>query len=138
MPNPSPSYARLCMGFAVAKLLQHGTLDPTHFRGEALSDPATFAIAGHVQTEADGSADPNALTPQSVSVELKDGTALVWRCAQMLANPSRPLTRKQHLAKFHGCGELAAVPLGPEPLIDMVEHLERLDDMRAMAALLGD
>jgi aconitate decarboxylase len=137
IPHPSPGYARLCMGFAIAKLLQHGALDPVHYRGEALSDPETFALARRVTTLVDGNPDPNALVPQSVSVELNDGTALEWRCDQMLANPARPLSPEQHLAKFRSCWSLAAAPLGPpESLIDMVEHLEELDDMRTLAVLL--
>ena len=136
--DPDPAYARLCMGFVIAKTLLEGALDPTHFRGPALRDPATFALARRVVTESDGTADPNALAPQEVIVTLTDGRALVWRGATMLAHPSRPLSREAQLTKFRRCWSLAAIPLGaPEALIEMVEHLEQLDDMRRLAALLG-
>ncbi len=136
--NPDPAYARLCMGFVIAKTLLEGALDPTHFREPALRDPTTFALAQRVVTESDGTADPNALVPQEVRVTLTDGRELVWRGATMLAHPSRPLSQDAHLAKFRRCWALAAVPLGaPEALIEMVEHLEQLDDMRRLAALLG-
>ncbi|HJU17627.1 MAG TPA: MmgE/PrpD family protein [Stellaceae bacterium] len=138
IPDPSPAYARLCMGFVIAKRLQYGALDPTHYRGAALRDPETFALARRVTTLADGNPDPNALAPQSVRVDLNDGTSVEWQCERMLANPARPLSPEQHLTKFRRCWSLAAAPLGPpEALIDIVEHLEELDDMRALAALLA-
>src|SRR5208282_983740 len=89
LPAPEPSYARLCMAYVVAKVLLHDTLDPTHFRGTALTDPATHALAARVHTEIDGNPDPNALAPQAVTMHLTDGRALTWRCASMLASPSR-------------------------------------------------
>ncbi len=136
--DPSPSYARLCMGFAIAKTLQHGTLDVTHYRGEALRDPETYALAQRVVTVEDGTTDPNALVPQQVSVELKDGRRLEWGCEQVLAHPTRPLSREAHLAKFHRCWSLAAEALGPaEAMIEMVEHIEEVDDMRRLARLLA-
>lgn len=139
VPNPSPSYARLCMGFAIAKLLQHGALDPVHFRGAELTDPETCAIGARVFTETDGSSDPNALAPQRVCVELTDGRRLDWDCATMLANPARPLTRTQHLAKFRRCAALATTPLNSaqtDRLVDTVDRLEEVADLRDLAALL--
>jgi aconitate decarboxylase len=88
-----PSYARLCMAYVVARMLQHRTLDSTQFCGAALTDPATHALAARVRSESDGNPDPNALAPQAVTVRLADGRALTWRCEAMLARPSRPLDR---------------------------------------------
>lgn len=140
VPDPSPSYARLCMGFVIAKLLQHGALDPVQFRGAALADPETFEIAQRVVTEDDGAENPNALAPQRVEVTLADGRALTWTCSTMLAHPARPLSRAQHLAKFRRCWELADTPLGAaraERLIATVDRLEDVTDMREVAALLA-
>jgi aconitate decarboxylase len=70
-------------------------------------------------------------------VELNDGTVLEWRCEEMLAHPARPLSPEQHFAKFRRCWTLAAEALGPpEPVIEAVEHIEEMDDMRTLAALL--
>jgi 2-methylcitrate dehydratase PrpD len=138
LPDPSPSYARLCMGFAIAKLLLRGGPDATHFRGAELRDPETYDLACRVGTESDGNPDPNALAPQQVEVLLNDGRRLAWRCEQASGHPSRPLTRAQHLAKFRRCWSLAVEPLGPaEAVIEMVEHLDELEDMKRLAALLA-
>ncbi|MDP3160599.1 MAG: MmgE/PrpD family protein, partial [Reyranella sp.] len=137
-PDAGASYARLCMAYAVAKTLKHGGLDLAHFRGEALADPETYALAARVETRDDGNPDPNALAPQTVVVHLNDGRALTWRGETMLAHPARPLTREQHLEKFRRCLAFSAEPLAPEAevrLIESVDRLEALEDVRVLATL---
>ncbi|MGE5150801.1 MAG: hypothetical protein ACM3II_11820, partial [Rhodospirillaceae bacterium] len=133
-----PSYARLCLQYAVAKVLQKGAVDLADFRGNALADPETQALAARVATRDDGNPDPNALAPQRVTVHLGNGTALSWRCETMLANPARPLTREQHLAKYHRCLTFAETPLPPGSagrLVDTVDRLEELADVRDLSRL---
>jgi hypothetical protein len=75
-----------------------------------------------------------------VTVHLKNGSALSWRCETMLANPARPLSREQHLAKFRRCLDFAETPLAPgaaERLIGTVDRLEGLDDVRVLQSLIS-
>jgi 2-methylcitrate dehydratase PrpD len=140
LPAPEPSYARLCMAFVVAKVLQHGALDPMHFRGAALIDPATHALAARIRTENDGNPDPNALAPQSVTVRLAGGRGLTWQCASMLGSASRPLDRTAHLDKFRRCWHFAAEPRrqgNVERLIELVDRLEAIADLRELTPLLA-
>jgi 2-methylcitrate dehydratase PrpD len=139
-PNVSATYARLCMGYAVAKILQSGQLDLADFRGDALLDPVTHALAARVETKADDNPDPNALAPQTVVVHLKTGAALRWHCTTMLANPARPLTREQHLTKFHRCCTFSADALrpgAPAGLVDAADRLEEVDDVRLLTELVS-
>jgi hypothetical protein len=56
----------------------------------------------------------------------------------MLAHPSRPLSREQHLAKFHRCLEFAASLLAkdaPGRLVEAVDRLEAIEDVRTLAEL---
>jgi aconitate decarboxylase len=132
------SYLRLCMAYAVAKVLKNGAIDLSDFRGAALTDPETHALAARVETRDDGNADPNALAPQTVVVRLRNGAALSWRCETMLANPARPLRHEQHLAKFRHCLDFAETPLPAgtaNRLIEAVDRLENLDDVRPLAML---
>ena len=132
------SYLRLCMAYAVARVLKNGSIDLLDFRGDALTDPETHALAKLVTTRDDGNPDPNALAPQAVTVHLKNGASLSWRCETMLAHPARPLTQEQHLAKFRRCLDFAATPLPPataDRLIDAVDQLEKLEDVRRLAML---
>ena len=112
-PTVSATYARLCMGYAVAKVLQHGRLDPADFRRDALSDPVTHALAERIETRSDDNPDPNAMAPQAVVVHLTGGTALCWDCTTMLANPARRLSHEQHLSKFRRCCSFSVDELAP-------------------------
>lgn len=141
LPQSGASYARLCMAYAVAKVLQKGAVDLADYRGAALSDPVTHELAARVETRDDGNPDPNALAPQAVTVRLKNGRDFSWRCETMLANPARPLTHDQHLAKFRRCLDFAATTLSPgsgERLIETVSRLEELDDVRLLANMAAN
>lgn len=135
-PDVGATYARLCMGYAVAKVLQFGQLDLAHFRGDALADPVTHALAARVEMRSDDNPDPNVLAPQSVVVHLKDGTALRWRCASMLASPARPLSAQAHLAKYYRCCAFAADPLAPNAPARLAEVVSGLAEMRNIEPLL--
>ena len=135
LASPSASYARLCMAFIGAKVLLHGEIDLAHFRGAELSDPATHELAQRIAVVSDDNPDPNAFVPQEVVVTLKDATVLRWQCPAMLASPARRFTRAQNLTKFRRCLEFAKEPLRPgagETLIELVDHLEQLTDVRAL------
>lgn len=137
-PDAGASYTRLCMAWTVARALQNGGVDLADYRAAALDDPTTQEFAGRVSVKDDGNPDPNALAPQRVVVRLHDGRALAWCCEAMLANPARPLTMEQHLAKFRRCVEFAATPLPPDAparLIDAVNRLEGMEDVRHLCAL---
>ncbi len=134
------SYARLCGAWTIARVLQNGALDLADFRGAALSDPATQALAERVTVQADDNTAPNALAPQRVVVRLRSGAEFAWSCETMLANPARPLTIEQHLTKFRRCLDFAAVPLprdGADRLIEAVDRLDALPDVRVLGTLLG-
>ena len=137
--DPLPNYARLCTGFVVAKVLQHGALDLSHYRGDALRDGRTHALASLVRVEMDDNPDPNALVPQHVAIRLRDGRLLEWHCESMLASAQRPLRRDQHLAKFRRCCDFASRPWSSaeiDALIDCVDRLETLGDMRSLTDML--
>jgi len=135
--HPTPNYARLCMPFVLAKVLQHGALDPMHFRGEALTDPETYALSLKVRMEKDDNPNPNALVPQEVTIRLKDGTIMRHAIDTMLASPARPLSREAQLSKFHRCWALSAEPLGsPETVIALIDTLEDCADVRQLIACL--
>lgn len=140
IPDPSPNYARLCMSYVAAKVLINGTIDLAHYRGDELKDAATHDLAKRVRMVSDGKGHPNALLPVNVEMRLRSGEVKSWRCDQMLASPTRRLTREQHLTKFRRCWEFSAEPLSLEArdeLIGMVDQLEDLSDVRLMTKLLS-
>ncbi len=133
--DPGASYARLCLGYAVTKVLLHSELDLAHFRGDALADLATYAVAQRVNLEADDNPDPNALAPQSVNVALNNDVELSWRCDTMLASPGRKIVRQQQLAKFLRCLDFAKEPVAApaaDRMIAMVDGLEEIADVTCL------
>jgi 2-methylcitrate dehydratase PrpD len=138
-PDAGASYLRLCMAYTVARALLTGRIDLADFRDAALTDAATHALAARVVTRLDDNPDPNALAPQTVRVRLHDGAEHHWSIAAMLANPTRPLTREQHLAKFRRCLDFAAEPLtadAGERLIALVDRLETVADVSVLVDLM--
>jgi hypothetical protein len=88
----------------------------------------------------DGSDNPNSLVPVDVSIRLKNGDELNWRCEHMLASPQRRLARELHLQKFRRCWEFAVAPMtedARETLIAMIDDLECVRDMREVGRLLA-
>ena len=135
LPDMGASYARLCMAYAVAKVLQNGTLDLADFRGAALADPATHALAARVTPATTATPIPTRSRRSAWSCGSRTARRIV-ACETMLAHPARPLTREQHLAKFRRCLDFAATPLAPdaaERLIETVDRLETMGDVRGLA-----
>lgn len=136
--NPDASYARLCMGYVVAKVLQHGEITIPQFSDAARADPRTLALAALVRVVDDDNPDPNALAPQTVSLRLTSGATPSWRCETMLAHPSRPLSRAQYQTKFRRCLEFSKTALRADAaaqLIEQIDMLDRLEDVGALAGL---
>ena len=137
LQNPTPNYARLCMPFVLAKVLQHGALDAMHFRGDALTDAQTYALACKVTMQVDDNPNPNALGPQVVRVRLNDGRVLEHHIDAMLASPARPLSEQACTTKFDRCWQLAAQPMrSSAPLKEAVAALEKCTDVKDLVSLL--
>jgi 2-methylcitrate dehydratase PrpD len=140
-PEAGASYTRLCMAWTVARVLINRKIDLADYRGDALMDRATLDLARRVSVTTDGNPDPNVLVPQGVTVRLRGGAEFSWACETMLANPARPLTNEQHLAKFQRCLDFAATPMAASTgarLIEAVDCLEAMEDVRALGALASN
>lgn len=107
--NPSANYARLCMPFVLAKIMQHGHIEPKHYFDEELIDPKTFELSQKVSMKVDTNPDPNAFTPVTIEVKLNDGRSLISEITHMLASPQHALTKEQCQEKFVRCCALAGI-----------------------------
>jgi 2-methylcitrate dehydratase PrpD len=139
LPAPAPAYARLCLPFVAATTLIRGTVDVPDFTAERLLDPRVHALAQRVRVVDEGGADAGAIVPQTVEVTLANQRRHAVRLDAILGHPDRPLSRAAHLAKFRRNWRHAARPLDPargERLIDLVDRLEEVPDVRAVTALL--
>lgn len=97
-PDMTPAYARLCGGFLAALMISDGRIDPRRFTRSAFSDADLARIAALVRIEENGSADLNALGPQRLIVETREGTREL-EIAHVLGSPEAPMSAEQSAAK---------------------------------------
>ena len=138
-PEPDETYARLCLPFVAGVFLARGRVDVPDFRGAALTDPAVHELAARVEVVPDDRLDPNAITPQTVRVQLADGCTLEVTLAHVYGHPQAPLSRAEQLDKFRRCCTHAARPPAPariEALIETVERLETEPDVGRLIDLM--
>lgn len=139
MEGMKANYARLSGPYTAARMLLTGKLDLTDFTEEALRDPATLDLGGRITVAVDGNPDPNAFTPITVTVALRDGRRLARTLDVVYGNPAKPMTREAHLEKFrrnvaHARGDLPAE--NADRLIALVDGLEDVDDVRVLVDLM--
>jgi aconitate decarboxylase len=133
------NYARLCGSYVSACALLHGEVGSDDFADEQRRDPERLALARRIKVLVDNNPDPNALTPVTVSVRLRDGRALSRSLDLVYGNPAKPMSREAHLAKFRRNVGSALEPLPREnadAVIEMVEQIEDVEDVRHISELL--
>jgi aconitate decarboxylase len=138
-PQMAASYARLCLPYVAATALLRGTVSVGDFEPAALQDPARHALAARISVRHDGNASLNALAPQRVEVDLKSGQSWAMDLPSVLGAPGRPLGRERHLAKFRLAAASGLQPMPTariEALIELVDRLEQLPDVRSLVDLL--
>ncbi len=137
VPRPSASHARLCLPFVVATALLRDHVDVADFSPEALGAPDVHALAARVAVDVDGGPDENAFVPQRIEATLVSGRRHDLTLERVLGHPDAPLSREQHLDKFRRCWRSGAHPLDPaggERLIELVDRLDEVDDVRTLLA----
>jgi aconitate decarboxylase len=135
-PSPASNYAKLCLAFVAGVWMARGRCDVPDFLGDSLTDPTIHRHAQKVRIEPDGNPNENALAPQRISVQLRDGTLREARLAQVYGHPEVSLTASENLEKFRRCWS-HAVPAreaaGGERLIAMVERVEAVTDIASLS-----
>lgn len=129
------------MPFAVGAAIRHGAPRLALYRDPALADDVVLNAMPKVRCEQDASLDgPWTFEPASVEIRTVAGRVHVATCDQALGHPGRPMSAKQQRAKFLDCAQNAIVPI-PEArasaIIDLVDGLEQVEDIRALAKLLA-
>ena len=98
----TPAYARLCLPFLGALMMRDGRIDPRRFTPEDFSDPLLNAMAAKITIEINDNPDPNALSPQSLTI---DGKRI--DIPHTLGSPDAPMDEHQTTQKRDLCDVLA-------------------------------
>ncbi len=131
-PGMSAEYARLCMQFVAPEMIEHGMVDPRRFMPENFISAAANDYANRVHVVLDGNPDPNALSPQTIHLKLKDGRAFERHIVTPLGSPGNTLGHQGQLEKVQLCFELGGLNRPADALFDAASRLDQMDD----AALL--
>ena len=135
-PDLTGNYARLCLPYVVARTLLSGSVGLGDFSDALLRDPATHELAARVALLGDGNGDENAVVPQRVEIELRDGTKLDQRVDAALGSPDNPLPRAAQIAKVKACLD-GILPEGrTQELIRAMDLLHDAPNAASLAALL--
>jgi 2-methylcitrate dehydratase PrpD len=129
-------YAKLCIGYVVATALLTGSVGVDDFTADRLADPRRLALARRVQLVANEIIDPNALAPQSVEVELKNGALHKVDLPAVLGHPDRPLGRAEQLKKFEACCRSASTTFDRAVVAQLVAAIDRLDTVDDVRSIL--
>jgi len=110
------------------------------FVGEALTDPQVHELAQKIRVVRNAAVqDENAMVPLRLHVRLHRGQLYTCQVDTVLGSAAKPLRHEEHLRKFRRCWQHGGqhLPAGnAELLLDMVEHLEDVEDVSALCRLL--
>jgi 2-methylcitrate dehydratase PrpD len=135
MEKMDVNYARLCIPYVSARLLQNGILSVNDFSADALASADSLALAKRIHCHIIDNPDPNALVPVSVRVTFNDGQILTQEVDFVYGNPKKPMSYEDQLKKFRNNTSSAAQPLSDaktDKLIEQVEDLENLSDLKLL------
>jgi len=129
------NYAKLCLGYVASCLLLDGEVSLDSYLPEQLNRQDHLALAQRVRMVANDCVDPNALAPQTVTIELRDARCLSVELPAVLGHPERPLSLAQHLAKFAACCDASFPPLPSRQQQALIAACDGLADLQNVCSL---
>ena len=95
--------------------------------------PDMEAMLGRIGVEPEGPESGATLA----TALLKDGTTVSAECAAFRGSAANPMSRDQRLEKVRDCFLRALSEADTERVLEMLENLERLDDVGQLMGVLG-
>lgn len=129
----SVNYARLCLEYLLARLLQAGNIDASAFERSALDDATLLAFGQRVDFVDDDSHGVDVLSPQSMRLVLQGGTPVTYDVPHTPGSPDNPLSREEREQKFSRC--VSAAGIDPAPLGKALDGLPATASTRDLLAL---
>ena len=135
-------HAQFSIPFTVATALVDGCVRLGHFDEASLHREDILAVAQRVEAFVDADIErewSRNISPAELHVEMDDGATHSLRVDWPLGHPSRPMSAADFDAKAIDCFRASARPLGDDScrqLRNLVDGLESLDDVRALAKVL--
>ena len=119
--------------YCAAAALLDGRVGIDTFTDARRFSPDMEDMLGRIQVEPEG--------PESgatrISSVLKNGTTVSAECSAFSGSASNPMSREQRLEKVQDCFVRALSDANAERVLEMLENLERLDDVAELMGVLG-
>lgn len=129
--NATVGAAIASAAYNVAVALIQGKVGLEDFTREAIARAEILALARRIEVVEDrGVTDAKALVPQSVRVRLRGGETREAASAAMPGSPEQPLTPAELRRKLESCVAYGARPLSADRLVETIDNLERVPNVR--------
>jgi 2-methylcitrate dehydratase PrpD len=129
---------KFCMPYLVARALIDGKVSLHAFTDAAVREPNVLKLAERVQMNLDNNlkkTDPGG-RPCRVTVRLKNGQTLVREAQHAKGGPEFPMTEEELRGKFTECAREALSESAATKALEMIEGLEKLEDVRSLCQIL--
>jgi 2-methylcitrate dehydratase PrpD len=129
---------KFSMPYLLARAIIDGRLFLDAFTDSAVRDTNVLRLAEKIQMHLDPDLQPTALgsRPCKVTIRLRDGRSFSRQIDYAKGSREAPMTDEELKQKFMGCAREALDDSSIERIIEYVEHLESLEDIRPMCQLL--
>ena len=142
MNNPEPANmlaAKFSIPYAAAAALTRGTTDVTSFYPEQVGSPDILDLAQRVEVNADPDMNLRRFDYPAarVTVRLNDGRSLEQSVTVQHGDAKYPASHDELLAKFRLLAGPSLNEDRMQQVIDTVDRMDELEDIRELTALLG-
>jgi 2-methylcitrate dehydratase PrpD len=132
------NYARLCLPYLLALVLRDGKVGLDAYNETNLRDPQLRILAHRINIVADTNTNPNALTPQALTLQLAGNRRVSVDIRLVYGSPEAPMTSDAQHEKFVACCKRAPKPLSDlqiERLIAAINTIEGTEDASSIVTL---
>jgi 2-methylcitrate dehydratase PrpD len=133
--------AKFSMEFCLAILLVEGKAGLGEFTDAVVNRPDVQAMIDRIRFATDPEAEKTGFDKMTtiIKIHLKEGRVIAGRADFGKGSPSNPMSYDEVAEKFHGCADYAKWPAAKaDKIVELVRHLEDVDDMRTLTALCGE
>ena len=129
---------KFSMPYLLARAIIDGRLFLDAFTDSAVRDTNVVRLAEKIQMHLDPDLQPTAQgsRPCKVTIRLRDGRSFSRQIDYAKGSREAPMSDEELKQKFIGCAREALEDSSIERIIEYVEHLETLEDIRPMCQLL--
>jgi len=131
--------AQFSIPYTVAAALLRGDVFLNDFNVAAIDDPKVRKLARRVEVREDGALQAKDLLHAGMRIVMESGEVLETRVDAPLGNPGNPMSTDRCREKFRkciACSDVVREESQWDELLDMIEHLDEVDNVCRLIALM--